>query len=127
MESAMVGPTDEFCQYVAGTKELACGWAGGGTVADAARSILRRYKDGGLPVSGHTAREAYRNGWDGLKDREMVGDALELLLDCHWLNAAEVKNPNGGAGTTFYMPSPLALKRLGLEGSSVSFGSRGVV
>jgi putative DNA primase/helicase len=99
--------------------------AGGGNMADAARAILRRYKDGGLPVEGCTARQVYRNGWEGLKDRELVGDALEMLVDYAWVDAVEVKGARGGASTTCYIPTPGAVRRWESEGGSVSFGSGG--
>lgn len=99
--------------------------AGGGTVADAARAILRRFKDGGLPVEGCTARQVYRNGWEGLKDRELVGDALEMLVEYAWVDAVEMKDPRGGASTTCYVPTRGAIWRWESEGGSVSFGSRG--
>lgn len=98
--------------------------AGGGTVADAARAILRRYKQGELQIDGHTARDVYRNGWEGLKDRELVGEALEMLVDYNWLTAADVKSLSGGPSKTVYSLTPGAVRRLELEGGSVSFGSR---
>jgi putative DNA primase/helicase len=58
----------------------------------AAQALLAKLKVGKLP-SPFTARDVYKSGWAGLIEREMVEDALAILVDHAWLRDITVEQP----------------------------------
>ncbi len=72
----------------------------------AAKIVLARIRKGELkPPFG--ARDIYRNCWAGLSDREIVQDALDLLVDLDWLRERTIDT--SGRRRTVYDINPRAL------------------
>jgi putative DNA primase/helicase len=63
-----------------------------------------------------SGKDAYRPGWEGLKKPEEVKQAVEILLDAHWLRElpAEIR-PLGGRPSTRYEINPKVWGKLGDE------------
>jgi putative DNA primase/helicase len=74
---------------------------------DAAAIILRKLKQGHL-TSGFTERDVYRPQWSGLKDREAISSALQMLADHDWLRAERVDT--GGRPLNLWHTNPAALQ-----------------
>jgi hypothetical protein len=74
---------------------------------DAAAIILRKLKQGHL-TSGFTERDVYRPQWSGLKDREAISSALQMLADHDWLRAERVDT--GGRPLNLWHANPAALQ-----------------
>lgn len=73
--------------------------SGRGIALRAARAILAKHKTGAL-VNPFSARDIYRNQWSGLADRNVVADALDVLID-HGL-LTESTPDTGGRSSTIY-------------------------
>lgn len=57
--------------------------------------------------SPFTARDIYIKGWNGLKDKDTIAEALEILIDKHWLRMTTRPKPAaGGRTTTEYFINP---------------------
>lgn len=65
----------------------------------AAKAILGKCRSGALPEP-FSARDVYRPQWTGLTDREVVADALDMLVEHNWLT--EVIADTGGRPTAVY-------------------------
>ncbi|MBE0436964.1 MAG: DUF3987 domain-containing protein, partial [Methylomicrobium sp.] len=50
--------------------------------------------------SPFTARDIHQKGWNGLKDKDAIAEALEILIDKHWLRMATRPKPAAGGRTT---------------------------
>jgi putative DNA primase/helicase len=74
---------------------------------DAAKAILKHIRRGDLH-DGFSARDAYRNGWAHLADREQVFSGLQLLVDYDWLRD-ERRTDTGGRHATVYIVNPRGL------------------
>lgn len=68
-------------------------------VVRGARLIIDKARAGALP-DPFSARDVYRNNWAGLGDRQIVADALDLLVAHEWLAEASVET--GGRPTATY-------------------------
>ncbi len=75
---------------------------------DVAHRIIRRLTKEELPRV-FTSRDIYRNCWAGLKDREQVEQALQLLVEYDWLEAERVAT--GGKPKMTYTVNPKAMKK----------------
>jgi hypothetical protein len=75
-----------------------------------ARTILAKLRGGALS-SPFTARDVHQADWSGLGDREAVGQAIQLLVDCDWLAEAPRENPAGGRPTKQYVANPKGFHR----------------
>ena len=72
-------------------------------VYNAAKLVIKKAKRGQLPATGFTARDVYRKGWGQAADKELVQDALDLLMEHGWIMSQEVQNPKGGPSTSKYV------------------------
>lgn len=64
-------------------------------VVGAAKSIMKRVQAGALPAM-FTARDVHQRGWSGLTDREVVGEALDMLATHRQL--IEIEEAPGAKG-----------------------------
>jgi putative DNA primase/helicase len=71
--------------------------------AATAKAILAKIRKGDLGRT-FSSRDVWRPGWAGLTDRELVVDALRLLVDYDWLSAA--RHETGGRPSTVYEVNP---------------------
>jgi len=79
----------------------------------AALPLLRRLidwpKDIDKPIRVRSIRE---HGWAFLSDTDSIEGALDLLIDCGWVRAIDIKLPSGGRPTTEFVLHPEASKFL---------------
>lgn len=68
-------------------------------VVRAAKLVLQKIQSRALPVL-FTAREVYRPNWSGLTERDVIADALDLLVGHGWLTEAAVDS--GGRPTVAF-------------------------
>lgn len=62
-------------------------------------------------TKGFTAREVHRKNWKGLTTIEAVYDALDILIDAHWLEMEEIEaTVRGGRPTKRYWINPKIYK-----------------
>lgn len=76
----------------------------------AAANLAKKIKEGKLS-DGFTARDVYRNEWQYLDDKEIVEEAIEILIDANWLRVAprDVNTErNMGRPTNTYLINPNA-------------------
>lgn len=78
----------------------------------AARVLAKRIDAGDLETE-FTAREVQRKGWSGLDNREVVAEALEVLVDFDWLRSEPQRQGqnNGGRPTMLYRVNPRTQNR----------------
>lgn len=62
----------------------------------------------GVLTDGFTARDIQRKGWSGLRDKESVATALDLLVNNHWLRRVVAASPNGGPPKETFVVNPKA-------------------
>lgn len=72
----------------------------------AAKAIIHRIRKGDLPRE-FSGWQVWRHGWAMLADRELVADALRLLVDFGWL-AVTTRDDTGGRPATTYAVNPRA-------------------
>jgi putative DNA primase/helicase len=90
----------------------------------AAKALGKRLLAGDLP-DGFRARDVYRKHWAGLSDSRAVNQALDLLLELHWLCEQVVKTE--GRDTVCYRVNPrLGKKRPSPPVPEVPEGGGGV-
>lgn len=65
----------------------------------AAKSILRKITRGDLTAT-FTARDIHQHGWSGLTDHRLVGAALSMLEDYHWVESETIET--AGRPKTIY-------------------------
>jgi hypothetical protein len=98
-----------WCQYLeAHARRVYQSVTDGATVS--AGLLAAKLKAGALP-NPFVARDIRRKGWAGLKGREEIEGALDLLVGLHWI-APELVLPkdNGGRPTTRYDVNPALLE-----------------
>ena len=65
-------------------------------VVGAAKSIMKKVQAGALPAM-FTARDVHQRGWSGLTDRDVVGEALDMLATHrHLVEIEEAPGAKGG-------------------------------
>lgn len=74
--------------------------------AAAAKAIIHRLRKGDLKQK-FAGWNVWRPGWAGLSDRQLVNDALQLLVDLDWLSCS--KHETGGRVATVYTANPKGL------------------
>lgn len=72
----------------------------------AAKAIIQRIRKGDLKTQ-FSSRDVWRPGWANLSDRQLVADALELLVDLDWLRAH--RQETAGRTATVYKFNPKGL------------------
>lgn len=72
----------------------------------AAKAIIDRLRKGDLPRA-FASWQVWRPGWAVLSDREIVAEALQLLVDLGWLTATKIST--GGRPSTIYESNPKGL------------------
>ena len=97
--------------------------------AIAAKALAGRLEHGDLE-DGFRARDVYRRAWSGLSDPQAVSQALDVLVDLHWLRECEEQHAAGGRRTIHYRINPRTVPKTAPpptdktdETGSVSFGS----
>lgn len=68
-----------------------------------AKALSQRLRKGEI-VSPFSVRDIYRKHWGGLKDRECIEPALDLLVTCGWLRTKQEKTE--GRPITLYQVHP---------------------
>ncbi|MBB4199531.1 hypothetical protein GGD83_003347 [Rhodoblastus sphagnicola] len=78
-----------------------------GAMADvaAAKAIVSHIRHGDLK-EGFSLRDAMRNDWSHLTDRDQVSAGLDLLVDLDWLAAKTIRT--GGRPSTIFSINPKA-------------------
>ena len=82
-----------------------CYSAGAQSDAAAAKAILLHIRKGDLK-EGFSLRDAMRNDWSNLTNRDQVSAGLDLLVDLHWLASKTI--PTGGRPSAVYSINPRA-------------------
>ena len=67
---------------------------------EAAKLIHKRITQGALR-DGFSARDIYRAQWSGLTDKDLVSEAVELLVDLNWLRQRPSDSKNVTRGATY--------------------------
>ena len=73
----------------------------------AAEAIVSKIRTGALS-SPFVSWEVWRPGWSGLSDRQIVIEALQLLVDFRWLNIN--RKDTGGRPSEEYEINPEVMK-----------------
>lgn len=62
-------------------------------------------------LNGFKARDVHRKNWKSLIDIESVNEALDILVDHHWLRVQEIESTvRGGRPTSLYKINPKIFK-----------------